>query len=197
MRRPIRGSSCTWGKHLASMNLVPRRQAEPGSEVLGAGPLRHVGPAFADQLHRDMRPQAMDPSQVDAVQGEQGLEHVRLQFIGRVALPGARLGQGWLRCGGIGSQFGQCALNLFVASCDPGPISRWPMAGRIGLQVGLAQRNPTSHAPYISWAAKVGLRCANPTYGLARAWSRGGCGVAASDRSFVSALSISSSHPAT
>ena len=31
---------------------------------------------------------------------------------------------------------------------------------------GLAQRNPTSHATRTSWAGNVGLRCANPTYGL-------------------------------
>ena len=35
-----------------------------------------------------------------------------------------------------------------------------------GLQVGLAQCNPTSHATRTSWAGNVGLRYANPTCGL-------------------------------
>ena len=95
-------------------NLPP----EPGSEVLGTGPFRHVGTTFADQLHRDMRPQPMDLSQIGAEQSIERLSYIKLQSIGGVPLLDPWWRQGRLECGSIGTQLRQCALNLLVAFGD-------------------------------------------------------------------------------
>lgn len=47
-------------------DLVPRREGEPGGEVVGGGPAVHVGPDFSEQPERRVRADALDLREIDA-----------------------------------------------------------------------------------------------------------------------------------
>ena len=82
--------------------------------MLGARPCREIGPAFADQLQRQIGTQPVDLRQVDPEHGVQRRSHVEIQGV-RLPLGASRGRQLPDRLGRLGLDAFQCRFDLLIA----------------------------------------------------------------------------------
>jgi len=92
------------------------RERQPRREVLRGGPGRQAGPVFPDQLERQIRPQTVDLSEVDAEDRMESRTSIERRSIG---LAGPLPGRVSLLAGGVAlffSRFRIASICLSQAS---------------------------------------------------------------------------------